>query len=69
MDALDRIHALINEYDFPLEALIDVKTRITDWKASSTYKSANDSYLWQQVRYLENLVKIAPELCTKRTKN
>lgn len=68
MDAMDRINTLIGEYDFPLAALRDVNQRVTDWKASSTYKGPNDSYLWQQARYLENLVKIMPGLCKKRTK-
>ena len=51
--AIDRLAELIKEYDFPIEALKDVIGRISSWQGSTN----DDPYLWQQVRYLEKLVR------------
>lgn len=51
--ATDRIAELIREYAFPLDPLVDVIWRISSWQGSTS----DDPYLWQQVRYLEKLVK------------
>lgn len=51
--AIDRLTELMKEYDFPIEALKDVIGRISSWKGSAN----DDPYLWQQVRYLEKLVR------------
>lgn len=51
--AIDRLAELMKEYDFPLNPLVDVIWRILSWQGDTN----NDPYLWQQVRYLEKLVK------------
>lgn len=51
--AIDRLAELMKEYNFPLNPLVDVIWRILSWQGDTN----NDPYLWQQVRYLEKLVK------------
>ena len=51
--AIDRLAELMKEYAFPLDPLVDVIWRILSWQGSAS----DDPYLWQQVRYLEKLVK------------
>ena len=51
--ATDRIAELIREYDFPIEALKSVIGRISSWQGNTN----DDPYLWQQVRYFEELIK------------
>ncbi|WP_324177333.1 DUF6877 family protein [Ligilactobacillus salivarius] len=51
--AIDRLAELIREYAFPLDPLVDVIWRISSWQGSTS----DDPYLWQQVRYLEKLVR------------
>ena len=51
--AIDRLAELVREYRFPIEALKDVIDRISSWQGNTN----DDPYLWQQVRYLEELVK------------
>ncbi|NGG72703.1 hypothetical protein G5T04_08485 [Lactobacillus salivarius] len=51
--AIDRLAELMKEYDFPLNALVNTMNRISSWKGNT-----NDGpYLWQQVRYFEELIK------------
>ena len=51
--AIDRLAELMKEYDFPLNPLVDTMNRISSWKGSAN----DDPYLWQQVRYFEELIK------------
>lgn len=51
--AIDRLVELVREYSFPVEALKSVIGRISSWQGSTN----DDPYLWQQVRYFEELVK------------
>lgn len=51
--AIDRLAELMKEYDFPLNALVNTMNRISSWQGNT-----NDApYLWQQVRYFEELIK------------
>ena len=51
--AIDRLAELMKEYAFPLDPLVDVI-----WRISSRQGNTNDDpYLWQQVRYFEELIK------------
>ena len=43
----------MKEYDFPLNPLVDTMNRISSWQGNTN----DDPYLWQQVRYFEELVK------------
>lgn len=54
-DGMERINQLIEEYDFPVSALQDIRQRLGDWFVSGG--KPTDSYVWQQVNHLENLVK------------
>lgn len=49
MPAIDEINKLINEYEFPLQVLTDINSRLSDCR--------DESYTKQQLRYLMNLVK------------
>lgn len=49
MRAIDRLNVLLSEYEFPLPVLQDVNHRLECCR--------DESYVEQQVRYLENLVK------------
>lgn len=51
--ATDRLAELMAEYAFPLDTLVDVIWRISSWQGNTN----DDPYLWQQVRYLEKLVR------------
>lgn len=51
--AIDRLAELIKEYAFSLDPLVDVIWRISSWQGNTN----DDPYLWQQVRYLEKLVR------------
>ncbi|MCI6062141.1 MAG: hypothetical protein MR726_01710 [Ligilactobacillus salivarius] len=44
---------LMKEYDFPLNPLVDTMNRISSWQGNTN----DDPYLWQQVRYFEELIK------------
>lgn len=52
MSAIDELNKLINKYEFPLDVLEDVNNRIRD--------NQDENYIKQQVRYLENVIKYAP---------
>lgn len=51
--AIDRLAELMKEYDFPLNPLVDTMNRIASWQGNTS----DDPYLWQQVRYFEELIK------------
>ena len=51
--AIDRLAELMKEYAFPLDPLVDVIWRISSWQGNTN----DDPYLWQQVRYFEELIK------------
>ena len=51
--AKDRLAELMKEYDFPLNPLVDTMNRISSWQGNTN----DDPYLWQQVRYFEELIK------------
>lgn len=51
--AIDRLAELMTEYNFPLNPLVDTMNRISSWQGNTN----DDPYLWQQVRYFEELIK------------
>lgn len=50
MNAIDRLNALLSDYEFPLDVLQDVNHRLECCQ--------DEAYVEQQVRYLENLIEI-----------
>ncbi|MBB1122861.1 DUF6877 family protein [Limosilactobacillus albertensis] len=54
-DGTKRLRELMEEYDFPLEAIQDVLYRL-GWHFLSGGQ-VGDDYVWKQVRFFENLVK------------
>ncbi|MBB1069215.1 hypothetical protein H5S40_03480 [Limosilactobacillus sp. RRLNB_1_1] len=54
-DGTKRLRELMEEYDFPLEAIQDVLYRL-GWHFISGGR-VGDDYVWKQVRFFENLVK------------
>lgn len=51
--AIDRLAELMKEYDFPVEALKNVISYIYLWQGNTN----DDPYLWQEVRYFEEIIK------------
>lgn len=60
--AIDELSRLISQYEVPTIVILDVKQRVEDWRSSISYRSDNDPYLWQQVRYIRNFLKINERL-------
>ncbi|MGV3336992.1 DUF6877 family protein [Latilactobacillus curvatus] len=60
MTPADRLSELVSNNNIPVTALFDVKSRMNDWLASGG--KLNDEYMWQQVRYIENIAKRMEEL-------
>lgn len=54
-DGVKKINRLLEEYDFPAKTVLDIKQRLGDWLVSGGQPT--DSYVWQQVRCLENCIK------------
>ena len=54
-DGMERINQLFDEYDFPLNAMQTVRVRLGDWFIGGG--KPTDGYVWQQARYLENLIR------------
>lgn len=54
-DGTKRLRELMEEYDFPLEAIDDILYRL-GWHFLSGGQPTDD-YVWTHVRYFENLVK------------
>lgn len=57
MSAKERLVELLATYRYPIAVINDVRMRVGDFYLSSNSSDDNDPYLWQQVRYLENLNK------------
>lgn len=53
-DGMELIQELVEKYDFPINALQTIRIRLGDWFVSGG--KPTDGYVWQQVRFLENLV-------------
>ncbi len=50
MSAINQINELINKYDFPVEVLTDINHRLESCR--------EEAYVKQQLRYLENWIKL-----------
>lgn len=60
--AIDELSRLISQHTVPTIVILDVKQRVEDWRSSISYRDDNDPYLWQQVRYIRNFLKINERL-------
>ncbi len=60
--AIDELSRLIIQHKVPTIVILDVKQRVEDWRSSISYRNDNDPYLWQQVRYIRNFLKINERL-------
>lgn len=58
MSAKERLVELLATYRYPIAVINDVRMRVGDFYLSGSSSDDNDPYLWQQVRYLENLNKV-----------
>lgn len=58
MSAKEKLVELLATYHYPIAVINDVRMRVGDFYLSSNSSDDNDPYLWQQVRYLENLNKV-----------
>ena len=58
MSAKERLVELLATYRYPIAVINDVRMRVGDFYLSGSSSDNNDPYLWQQVRYLENLNKV-----------
>jgi hypothetical protein len=57
MSAKEKLVELLATYRYPIAVINDVRMRVGDFYLSDNSSDDNDPYLWQQVRYLENLNK------------
>ncbi|MHB9953128.1 DUF6877 family protein [Ligilactobacillus murinus] len=57
MSAKEKLVELLAAYRYPIAVINDVRMRVGDFYLSGNSSDDNDPYLWQQVRYLENLNK------------
>ncbi|RHW51304.1 hypothetical protein DS831_04595 [Bombilactobacillus bombi] len=57
MNAIETINDLINRYKFSEEDLLDIRLRIGDWLMSNN-NNPDDPYIWQQVRFLKNIINL-----------
>lgn len=55
-DGIKRLQQLMRDYDIPIEAVQDVVNRL-GWHFISGGQ-ATDDYVWNQVRFFENLIKL-----------
>lgn len=53
---------LLATYRYPIAVINDVRMRVGDFYLSGNSSDDNDPYLWQQVRYLENVKKFVLEM-------
>lgn len=60
-DGIKKINQLLEEYNFPIKTVLDVKQRLGDWLVSGGQPT--DGYVWQQVRCLENCIKYGLAKC------
>lgn len=58
MSAKERLVELLATYRYSIAVINDVRMRMGDFYLSGNSSDDNDPYLWQQVRYLENLNKV-----------
>lgn len=58
MSAKEKLVELLATYRYPIAVINDVRMRMGDFYLSGNSSDDNDPYLWQQVRYLENLNKV-----------
>lgn len=58
MTAKEKIVELLSRYSYPITVINDIRGRLGDFYLSGNSSDDNDPYLWQQVRYLENLNKV-----------
>ncbi|WP_326516703.1 DUF6877 family protein [Ligilactobacillus murinus] len=58
MSAKEKLVELLATYRYPIAVINDVRMRVGDFYLSGNSSDDNDPYLWQQVRYLENLNKV-----------
>lgn len=64
MNPIQEISKIADE--IPLEALQDIHQRIADWLASGG--NHDDHYIWQQLRYAENVIRSERYDSEERTK-
>ncbi|NBH84316.1 hypothetical protein D6C19_00765 [Ligilactobacillus murinus] len=57
MSAKEKLVELLATYRYPIAVIDDIRRRVGDFYLSGNSSDDNDPYLWQQVRYLENLNK------------
>ena len=57
MTAKEKIVELLSRYGYLIAVIDDIRGRLGDFYLSGNSSDDNDPYLWQQVRYLENLNK------------
>ncbi|WP_404387530.1 DUF6877 family protein [Ligilactobacillus animalis] len=62
MTAKEKIVELLSMYSYPITVINDIRGRLGDFYLSSNSSDDNDPYLWQQVRYLENVKKFVLEM-------
>lgn len=55
MTGMERIQQLLEENEYSFAQVNVIKTRLGDWFMAGG--GPNDAYVWQQARYLENLIK------------
>ena len=62
MTAKEMTVELLSKYSYPLDVIDDIRRRVADFYLSGNSSDDNDPYLWQQVRYLENVKKFVLEM-------
>ncbi|KDA46376.1 DUF6877 family protein [Ligilactobacillus animalis] len=62
MSAKEKLVELLATYRYPIAVINDVRMRVGDFYLSGNSSDDNDPYLWQQVRYLENVKKFVLEM-------
>lgn len=62
MTAKEKIVELLSKYSYPITVINDIRGRLGDFYLSGNSSDDNDPYLWQQVRYLENVKKFVLEM-------
>lgn len=62
MTAKEKIVELLSKYSYPITVINDIRGRLGDFYSSGNSSDDNDPYLWQQVRYLENVKKFVLEM-------
>ena len=62
MTAKEKIVELLSKYSYPITVINDIRGLLGDFYLSGNSSDDNDPYLWQQVRYLENVKKFVLEM-------